>query len=169
MGPVATAAAEPRPARDSDALGLIALIGGCFAEYPGCVLDVDGEIPELNAIASHVAARDGRFWVVEDDTGGIAASIGAVPRGDGAGVELIKLYVRADYRRRGLARRLIALVEAFARQRGARYIDLWSDSRFVDAHATYEKLGYLRLADTRALEDKSDTIEFHFLKHLGRR
>jgi hypothetical protein len=41
-----------RPGRDSDAAGFIALIGACWAEYPGCVLDVDGELPELRALAT---------------------------------------------------------------------------------------------------------------------
>jgi len=41
-----------RVARDDDEAGLVALIGGCFAEYPGCLLDVDGEIPELRAVAT---------------------------------------------------------------------------------------------------------------------
>ena len=36
-----------RDARDDDEPGLIALIAGVFAEYPGCVMDVDGELPEL--------------------------------------------------------------------------------------------------------------------------
>lgn len=30
-----------RDAADGDGPGLIALIGGCFADYPGCVLAVD--------------------------------------------------------------------------------------------------------------------------------
>ena len=38
-----------RPGRDSDADGFIALIGACWESYPGIVLDVDGEMPELRA------------------------------------------------------------------------------------------------------------------------
>ena len=56
---------EIRAARDADADELIALIGAVFDEYPGCVLDVDGEMPELRAIASAFNAASGRFWVAE--------------------------------------------------------------------------------------------------------
>src|SRR5262245_29152231 len=54
-----------REGRDEDADGLIALLGGVFAEYPGCVLDVDGELPELRAIATSFRRWGGRFWVDE--------------------------------------------------------------------------------------------------------
>ncbi|MEM7443577.1 MAG: GNAT family N-acetyltransferase, partial [Pseudomonadota bacterium] len=98
-----------RPARDSDAEGLIELIGGCFAEYPDCVMDVDGEIPELRAIATYASQRNGAFWTV-DQGEEVIGCIGAVPLDDG-GIELIKLYVRADARGQGLGRRLISQVE----------------------------------------------------------
>ena len=42
-----------RAGRDEDAGGFIALIGAAWAEYPGCVLDVDGELPELRALATY--------------------------------------------------------------------------------------------------------------------
>jgi len=66
-----------REARNSDADGLIRLVGTCWAEYPGCVLDVDAEVPELRAIASHFRDRGGRFWVVDAVEGGRPASSAA--------------------------------------------------------------------------------------------
>ncbi|MBX6374229.1 MAG: GNAT family N-acetyltransferase, partial [Acetobacteraceae bacterium] len=54
-----------RPGRDDDAEGFIALIGACWAEYPGCVLDVDGEVPELRALATHFARQGGALWAAE--------------------------------------------------------------------------------------------------------
>ncbi|HJS87368.1 MAG TPA: hypothetical protein VJ779_18085 [Acetobacteraceae bacterium] len=50
---------------DADAEGFIALIGACWAEYPGCVLDVDAEAPELRALASHVRGKGGALWTAE--------------------------------------------------------------------------------------------------------
>ncbi len=155
-----------RPAGDDDEAGLIALIGGCFAEYPGCVLDVDGEIPELRAIATHFTGRDGRFWVAEAD-GAVAGCIGLAPAPDPAGVELLKLYVDGAWRGRGLGGRLVALVEAEATRRGAAFIELWTDTRFESAHRLYERLGYRRLPETRTLHDKSDTVEYHYRKGLA--
>lgn len=152
-----------RDARDTDADGLIALIEACYSEYPGCVLDVDGEAPELRGIATAHAEKGGRFWVAESD-GAIVGSVGLVP-GDGA-FELKKLYVTKEARRLGIGRRLVSLVEVEAMSRGARAIELWSDTRFEDAHRLYERCGYTRLPETRELHDKSASVEYHFRKEL---
>jgi putative acetyltransferase len=155
-----------REARDDDASGLIALIGGVFAEYPGCVLDIDGELPELRSIATWFARLGGRFWSVESQ-GAIVACVGCSPSGESRGLELRKLYVRRDARRVGLGTRLSGLVEREARFRDDRFVELWSDTRFLDAHRLYERLGYVRGAQTRALHDLSDTVEYYFRKDLA--
>lgn len=147
---------------DADGAALVQLIGGVFAEYPGCVLDLD-EMPELRAIASHFAASRGRFFVVERERAGVIACVGCAPRGPDA-VELKKLYVAASERRRGLGSRLCALVEAIALASAASRVELWSDTRFVDAHRLYEGRGYVRGPETRALGDRSATVEFFFAK-----
>src|SRR3954471_2334906 len=73
-----------RPGRDDDAEGFIALIGACWAEYPGCILDVDGELPELRALASHYAKAGGVLWTAERD-GRVIGMVATKPRpGDGA-------------------------------------------------------------------------------------
>jgi len=153
-----------REALDADADGLIALVRGCFSEYPGCLLDVDGEAPELRAIRTWFRARGGKFHVGERE-GRVVASVGFVPVGEG--VELKKLYVERSERRSGLGSRLVALVEEQAAARGARFVELWSDTRFADAHRLYERLGYLRGPGTRELHDLSRTVEFHYRKALA--
>ena len=153
-----------REARDEDADDLIALVGACFDEYPGCVLDVDGEIPELRRIASAFRAWGGEFWVAES-AGCALASIGWVPSGEG--IELRKLYVDASLRRKGLAHRLCERVEQTGRQRGAAWVELWSDTRFETAHRLYEKRGYRRGRETRELHDLSDTVEYYYRLDLA--
>ena len=64
-----------RPARDEDAPGLVAPIAACWAEYPGCVMDLDGENPELRRFASHCAERRGAAWVAERDAGEPATQV----------------------------------------------------------------------------------------------
>src|SRR5688500_19777385 len=122
-----------RAALDGDGESLIALIGACYSEYPGCILDVDREEPALRAIATAFDARGGRFWVAEAG-GKVVASVGAVPSAAPGGMELKKLYVAREARRLGLGARLCDLVEAEARERGGAFVELWSDTRFVDAH-----------------------------------
>jgi putative acetyltransferase len=149
-----------RDARDEYGDQLIHLIASCYAEYPGCVLDVDGEAPELRAIASTHAGAGGRFWVAESD-GQIIGSVGLLPGEDGV-VEMKKVYVAKDARRMGLGRRLVSLAEAEAMSRGARGIELWSDTRFDDAHRLYEQRGYVRDPKTRELHDASKSVEYFF-------
>ena len=163
-----------RDVADGDAAGLIALVGACYADYPGCVLDVDGEAPWLRAMATWAAARDGRVWVAEQDSA-VVGSIGVLPtrvrpqEADLPGrapLELISLYVAHRARCRGLATRLIGRVEAEARRRGAAAVELWSDTRFRDAHRLYARLGYRRRPETRSLDDLSQTVEYGFIKTL---
>jgi GNAT superfamily N-acetyltransferase len=153
-----------RMARDEDGPALIVLIEGCWAEYPGCVMDVDGEEPWLRAPASAYASWQGRLWVVQDG-GGVVACAGFKPHEPGVG-ELKSLYVAATARRRGLGASLTGLVEDTAAARGVRRLELWSDTRFAAAHRLYERLGYLRQPETRDLHDKSNTTEYHYVKEL---
>ena len=156
-----------RSASDDDADGLIELIGDVFAEYPGCVLDVDGEMPDLRAIATAYAALDGRFWVAEA-AGRIVGCIGCRPSPEDPDMaELMRLYVHASARRMGLGARLTGIVEDEAVRRRSRGIVLWSDTRFLDAHRLYERLGYLRQPRTRSLYDASNTVEFCFRKSFA--
>lgn len=153
-----------RPVTDADSAALIRLIGAAWAEYPGCVLDVDGEEPWLRAPATAHAAQGGRMWVAEW-AGQVVGCVGLRPVAPDT-VELKRLYVAAAARRRGLGQRLTGLVEAEARRRGAARVELWSDTRFTDAHRLYQRLGYERLSQTRALHDRSDTTELHFARRL---
>ncbi|HLG00791.1 MAG TPA: GNAT family N-acetyltransferase [Acidimicrobiia bacterium] len=155
-----TPTVEIRDARDDDSLDLIALVARCWAQYPGCVLDVHGEEPEL--LAPGAAIPDGRWWVAV--LGGRVLGSVALSPGEDGGVMLRKLYVDPTWRRRGLGTRLVEVVEAEASSRGANRIELWSDTRFEDAHRLYERLGYERQADTRELHDLSRTVEYRFVK-----
>lgn len=153
-----------REGRDSDSSALIALIGDAWSEYPGCVLDVDGEEPWLRAPATAYDTVGGRFWVVTVD-GDVVACVGLKSVAADV-VELKSLYVAAKARRQGLGELLTDLVEQEAQARGARRIELWSDSRFADAHRLYARLGYVRLPQARELHDLSHTVEYAFGKEI---
>lgn len=167
-----TAAAAPRirAGQDSDVDGLIELIGAVYAEYPGCILDVDREEPDLLTIGSAYAAKGGQFWVAVDGPAErIVGCIGWSPSRDGSLVgwlELRKLYVARSHRRRGLAGALCEHVEAAARARSAPGIELWSDTRFEDAHRFYARRGYERRGEVRQLFDLSHSSEYHFVRRL---
>ena len=154
-----------RSARDEDGESLIVLIGSIFLEYPGCVLDVDVDMPELRMPASSAKAESGRWWVAEID-GQVVGSAAVMPFEEKT-VELKRLYISPLARRRGLGAHLVALAESEARTREARSLILWTDTRFEDAHRLYDRLGFIRAPGTRALNDGSNTIEYHYAKDLG--
>jgi putative acetyltransferase len=154
-----------RAARDSDEAGLIALIGPIFAEYDNCVFDVDREIPELRRIASAFAEWGGEFWVAERE-GTVVGCVGWAPAQDAGGIELKKLYVAKSERESGLGAALLERVLEAARRVEARFVDLWSDTKFETAHRFYERRGFAR-GGTRELRDLSDTVEWYFRRDLA--
>lgn len=162
----AVAALLIRDGNDTDSWDLIGLIAACWAEYPGCVLDVHGEEPWLLTPATTLAAQGGRLWVAESERRVVACV--ALRPARGGGVELKSLYVARSVRRAGLGSRLVALVEAEAARRGASAIELWSDTRFTNAHALYQRLGYERDPHTRDLHDRSRSVEYGYRKSLVR-
>jgi GNAT superfamily N-acetyltransferase len=152
-----------RAGRDSDAVGFIALIRDCWAEYPGCVFDLDGELPELRALASHFAAQDGALWVAE--VAGAVVGMAAVhPLPGTPDWEICRVYVAASQRGTGLALALMEAAESHARAAGAEMIRLWSDTRFTRAHTFYAKLGYVRQGPIQVCNDLSNSLEFPFIK-----
>lgn len=154
-----------RPGRDSDGPGYIELIASCWAEYPGCVMDVDGENPELRALASYFSKAGGTAWTAESD-GKIVGMVGVRPGGDGSW-ELCRLYVAASFRGTGLAARLLDEAQRWVAAHGACGFDLWSDTRFDRAHRFYERHGFVRSGGIRSLNDKSRSLEFRYAKPLG--
>jgi predicted GNAT family N-acyltransferase len=148
-----------RPVRDDDGPALERLIAGCWAEYPGCVMDVDNEEPWLRAPASAYQEKGGALWVTRN----IAACVGVGPLAPGV-AELKSLYVAAGARRGGLGQRLVRRVERWAREHEVRRIQLWSDTRFEDAHRLYKRLGYEFTGVTRDLHDLSNTTEYEMVR-----
>jgi GNAT superfamily N-acetyltransferase len=152
-----------RAGRDSDAAGFIKLISSCWAEYPGCVFDLDGEVPELRALASYFAAQNGALWVAEV-AGAVVGMVAVHPLPGTLDWEICRMYVAASQRGTGVAAALLTTAEAHARDAGAEVIRLWSDTRFTRAHSFYAKLGYVRQGPIRVLNDLSNSLEFPFLK-----
>lgn len=127
-------------------------------------MDVDGEVPELRALASYFASRGGALWAAEAG----AEIVGVVGVAPGAGFwEICKMYVAREHRGSGLARALLGHAEAFAREAGAERLRLWSDTRFERAHAFYERQGYVRAGAIRVLNDLSNSLEFPFMKPIN--
>ncbi|HWX51469.1 MAG TPA: GNAT family N-acetyltransferase [Roseomonas sp.] len=152
-----------RPGRDEDAAQYIRLIGDAWAEYPNCILDVDGEVPELRALSTYFARAGGIVWAAEVE-GRIGGMVATRPLGSDRAWEICKMYVEKAQRGTGLAHALISAAEDHARQQGAERMVLWTDTRFEAAHRFYEKRGYVRAGSIRILDDISKSLEFRYAK-----
>jgi putative acetyltransferase len=156
-----------RAATDADSPEVIAHIARIWAEYPGCVMDL-AEESDLESVATSYTASGGSIWLAEDASGALAATVAIVPcEAAPGGMQLGRLYVAKSARRGGLASKLLAFAESSARARGATFMELWTDTRFTEAHEFYEARGYVRLPGERALRDASDSYEFHYRKVLA--
>lgn len=154
-----------RLAEDRDGPALIALVDAIYRDYPGCILLVDEEEPELRSPGT-AYSPDGVWWVVER-AGRLVASAALRPSAYRAGeAELRKLYVDPATRGKGLGAALVRLTESEALRRGYRRMHLWTDTRFGEAHRLYERLGWHRQPLTRMLDDASLTSEFEYRKRL---
>jgi GNAT superfamily N-acetyltransferase len=80
---------------------------------------------------------------------------------------LCKMYVAATQRGTGVAVQLIAAAESHARAMGAATLDLWTDTRFDRAHRFYQRHGFVRAGAIRTLNDKSNSLEFHYAKPVS--
>lgn len=178
VAPVLHTGQRLRTVTDADGPALVALVGAAYDEYACGPLDPDGFDADLVAPAT-TASSAGRSWWVVTDAERIVASVahGAPHRSDvpGAGwtitvppavVELHRLYLAPEVRGAGLATALVRAVADEARIVGAGALVAWSDTRLVDAHARYLRLGFLLTGARRELHDPAGTTELHFALSL---
>lgn len=104
-----------RPALPAESAEVAAIMRSAFAEHRGRIRP---ESSALKETAESVAKflRTARIFVAETE-GRLVGSVQAKAEDDG--VYLGRLSVLPDYRRRGVADRLLAAVESYARETGA--------------------------------------------------
>ena len=151
-----------RAGLDSDADGIIRLISTCWSAYSGIIVDVDGEMPELRALATYYASQGGALWIAEIESG-IVGMIATRPLTAGAW-EICRVYVLPSLHGDGLGHRLLDLAEAHALASDATRFVLWSDTRFERAHRFYAKRSYVRDGPIRVLNDRSNSLEYGYAK-----
>ena len=154
------------PVGHESAPEVIGLIHRVFDEYD-FIWDPEDEFWDLLSEQQAFPYRSpiGAMWVMRDEAGMVIGSI-AAERVDGPTVELHRLYLDAHLRGQGLGRRLFETAVEWARAHGAWRIELWSDTRFEDAHRLYERLGYAK-TETRELDDVNQTVEFKYEREIS--
>lgn len=108
------------------------------------------------------APRGGVLLLLLD--GGTPVAGGAFRRYDATTAELKRIWTHSAHRRRGLARRVVAELEAEASARGYRRIHLTTGPRQPEARALYLATGYTPLFDTAADPETIGPLPFE--KHL---
>jgi N-acetylglutamate synthase-like GNAT family acetyltransferase len=130
-------AMDIRDATNADAAAIARLLGELG--YP------DNEVAVRRRLARFRADPASRVQVavIERDVVGLVATH-LVPRFDSEELScrIVDLVVGTNTRRQGVARELIAAVEAQARSGGANRIDVASAEHRGDAHAFYRALGF---------------------------
>ena len=152
------------PAGADDAAEVIELIHRVFDEY-GFIWDPEDEFWDLLADEFPYLAPRGAMWVSRDAAGRVVGSIAAELL-DAQTVELHRLYLDAGLRGAGHGRRLLLHAVDWARARGCERVELWSDTRFDQAHRLYERLGFRR-AGERKLADVNETTEYRYECAIG--
>jgi len=151
-----------RPVTKRDVPQVIKLISDVWAEYE-CVLDVEREETYLLSPDEYFRAKEGGFWVAENNNK-IVATVAVQMLGEKT-AELKSLYVHKDFRRAGLGQKLTEFTVLFAGHKGANEMILWSDTRFTKAHRLYERLGFKRVS-YRELDDLNSSKEFGFRRNI---
>ena len=97
--------------------------------------------PDLDDIAARYLAQGHRF-VVAEQAGALVGTGALLYEPDGATCQLVRVSVRRDLRRRGIAQAIVAELLAEARAQGRRRVWLETDVPWQDAIALYQRLGF---------------------------
>ena len=130
-----------RPATNADCQPIADLVYTVLREYH-LRPDPDGTDADLHDIEQAYLARGGAFCVLEAQTGRIIGAYGLYPI-DARSGELRKMYLRRDYRGKGLGKLLLEHALAEARRLGFTRVTLETASVLTEAIALYESYGFI--------------------------
>jgi GNAT superfamily N-acetyltransferase len=125
---------------------------------------------EIDRIADYYGQRDGGFWVAVGGSG-IVGMFGLESAPVAGSMELRRMYVDPDARRRGVARKMLAFAEAECRRRNVFQIELSTSELQAEALSLYRSAGYEEAGEEVAVNASNKTIgggirRFHFTKRL---
>lgn len=123
---------------------------------------------EIDRLAEYYAERQGTFFVVYD--GAKLAGVFGLERLGAESAELRRMYVDAAYRRRGLARMILAHAEQACRDAGTRVLTLSTSELQQAALVLYRASGYRLLREEIGAAQSNKTVgsirRYHFEKAL---
>ncbi len=124
---------------------------------------------EIDCIEEYYRDRNGGFWVAID--GNVVVGMFGLEQIAPDVMELRRMYVDPDQRRRGIARKMLAFAEAECGRRGFMRLDLSTSELQREALALYRNAGYRLLREETATEASNKTIgggirRYYFSKQL---
>lgn len=166
-----------RRAIEADAERIRFVIQTVYAEY-GWPWEPDAYHRDLMAFGDHYLNDTTDFFVSEVEglvvgCGGlvcfdpIEGEMGTLVERDGmlriAGTDcdIVRLYLLAEYRGRGIGKGLNNAILSAAKQRKRAAVEIWSDKRLHEAHQMYQKAGAIPVGD-RLCDDIEQSPEWGF-------
>ena len=124
---------------------------------------------EIDQISAYYGKKGGGFWVAVD-AGKIVGMFGLEPSSADA-MELRRMYVDPDARRRGIARKMLSFAEDECRRRNRPRLDLSTSELQGDAVLLYRNSGYQLVREEVAVAASNKTLgggirRFHFTRPL---
>ncbi len=124
---------------------------------------------EIDRISEYYRERRGSFWVAAIDSK-IVGTFGLEPSGPDA-MELRRMYVDPDWRRRGIAGKMLLFVEDQCRANNVRQLDLSTSEIQLEALSFYRKSGFEFVREEIAEVANNKTIgggirRYHYKKDL---
>jgi GNAT superfamily N-acetyltransferase len=133
-----------------------------FEAYISCSLK-----EEINRVFDYYREREGGFWVAADGDK-IVGTFGLESSGHDA-MELRRMYVDPDLRRRGIARRMLHVAEQACRRRGRSRMVLSTSELQQEALSLYRNAGYELVREEVTVAANNKTVgggirRYHFSK-----
>lgn len=129
-------------AGDPEIADLLALIQESFAYMEGRI-DPPSSMHHLTRESIAAQCQTGEVWAIGTPP---LACVFLEARADS--LYLGKLCVRDRARGQGLARRLVDLAEARAREHGLKYLELQTRIELIENHASFARLGFEKTGET---------------------
>jgi GNAT superfamily N-acetyltransferase len=124
---------------------------------------------EIDRISDYYSERNGGFWVARDGEK-IVGMFGLEPSSEDA-MELRRMYIDPDFRRRGIARRMLDFAEQECRRRDRPRLNLSTSELQHAALALYRNAGYALVREEIAEAASHKTLgggirRYYFTKAL---
>jgi len=124
---------------------------------------------EIGRLADYYAEKHGSFWVAQD--GDLFAGMFGLEGVGSAAAELRRMYVDVPFRKRGLARQMLAHAERICRAAGTPALTLSTSELQQAALAFYRNAGYRLVREETGAAQSNKTVggairRYHFEKSL---